>query len=226
MELKLYEEVMLLALRDDKGTVTSSFTEYALAGAVMAELILAKRITVDSSKKKMVSLINAKPMSDDVLDRAMSKIKGSKRKVSLANWVTKIAGMKRLRLDIAYQLCDKGVLKAQQERVLLIFNREVFPEINPEPEQKILQRIEAAITGNDKTLPPKTAVLVSLCNGAGLLKDNIDAQILKDNKQRIEQISKGECIGDATKEIIVACQTAIFIAAIMPTVITTVVATG
>ena len=126
MELKLYEEVMLLALRDDKGTVSNSFTEYALAGAIMAELILAKRITVDSSKKKKVALINAKPMADAVLDRALSKIKGSKRQISLANWVTKIASLKQLRLDIAYQLCDKEVLKAQQERVLLIFKREVF----------------------------------------------------------------------------------------------------
>ena len=38
--LFLYEEIMLLALRNQKGTVATSFSEHAVAGAVLAELNL------------------------------------------------------------------------------------------------------------------------------------------------------------------------------------------
>ncbi len=42
-QLFLYEEAMLLALRDEKGTVMTSFPDQVVAGAVLAELLLDGR---------------------------------------------------------------------------------------------------------------------------------------------------------------------------------------
>jgi hypothetical protein len=51
-KLHLHEEVLLLALKDDKGTPFAT-TQYgfAMAGAMVAELVLAERIDLEDSKR-------------------------------------------------------------------------------------------------------------------------------------------------------------------------------
>jgi hypothetical protein len=47
--LFLYEEVLLLALRNRTGT-TTAYPEHAIAGAILAELLLSRRITVEAAQ--------------------------------------------------------------------------------------------------------------------------------------------------------------------------------
>jgi len=42
--LYFYEEILLLALKDKAGVTSVAFLEQSIAGAVLAELLLAKRI--------------------------------------------------------------------------------------------------------------------------------------------------------------------------------------
>ena len=52
--LHLHEELLLLALRDDAGTIAQGTTiSYAMGAAVLAELLLHERIAVDDTKKKI-----------------------------------------------------------------------------------------------------------------------------------------------------------------------------
>ena len=55
--LFLYEEIMLLALRNESGTIAANYTEYVVAGAVLAELLLDRRIAVDATRKQLVDLL-------------------------------------------------------------------------------------------------------------------------------------------------------------------------
>ena len=51
--LFLHEEIMLLALHDEKGTVAwGTYYQYALGGAILAELLLNNLISIEVSKKK------------------------------------------------------------------------------------------------------------------------------------------------------------------------------
>ena len=73
--LFLHEEIMLLALRDEKGTFEfGSMYNYALAGAILAELLLAGRISVESGKKKLIDLMSREPMGDPVIDECLQEI--------------------------------------------------------------------------------------------------------------------------------------------------------
>lgn len=66
--LFLHEEVMLLALKDEEGTIGSAMYNYAIGGAVLAELLLNKRISIEKSKKKkFVNVINTEPLGDLLL---------------------------------------------------------------------------------------------------------------------------------------------------------------
>jgi len=66
--LPLQEEILLLALRDREGTFAPcSHLPYALAGAMLAELLLAGRIRVDEAdRKRRVQVMDPKPLGEPV----------------------------------------------------------------------------------------------------------------------------------------------------------------
>jgi hypothetical protein len=217
--LFLYEEIMLLALRNEQGTVTTGFLEYAVAGAVLAELLLDRRITVDKTRKTLVDLHNTQPTGDPIIDECMEIMKTGKRRMSLSAWVARLTGIKKLRYKVAQQLCNRGILRADEDKVLYIFTRKIYPEIDPVPEEKIVERLRAAIFSANDQLEPRTVVLISLADGADLLSETFGRKEVKSREKRIEQIINGEMTGQATKEVIAACQSAAVVAAIiMPTI--------
>lgn len=221
MKLHLYEEVMLLALRDEAGTLATSYVEYAVAGAVFAELLLAGKVAVSDDKKKRVELIDATLVDDPIIDECLTILTSRTKSLPVQDLLPKFADIKDLKHKVARQLCERDILRAEQDKILFIFTRTTYPEVNPEPEQQILKRIHSAIFTQQDDIDPNTMVLISLAKGAGLLEQNFDKKALKEHKARIEQIVKGELAGDATKEVIMAYETAVFIATIVPTLITT-----
>ena len=220
--LFLHEEVMLLALRDDEGTLAIGFTEQVLVGAVVAELLLESRISVEGSRKHLVNVEDKTPTGDPILDECLEKIAGSKRRASLHNWVSSLASTQKLGHKVAQQLCKREILRADEDKVLFVFKRRIYPEIDPEPEKLIVERLRSAIFTEQDVLDPRTVVLVSLANWSGILRQTFGRKEIKARKQRIEQITKGELTGKATMEVIVACQAAVMVATIIPAVTTTV----
>ena len=221
--LFLYEEVMLLALRDEEGTIASgTMYQYAIGAAILAELLLNKRISVEeASKKKLINLISSTPFGDPLIDQCLEKIGNAKRRASLQTWVSRFAGIKNLKHRAAQQLCDRGILRATEGSILLIFTRKIYPELNPIPEQKLIERLRQAIFSDSRDIDPRTVVLVSLANSTGLLNIVFDKKKLKARKARIKEISNGEITGKAATEAIQALQAAIMVTCIMPAVMTT-----
>jgi hypothetical protein len=64
-------------------------------------------------------------------------------------------------------------------------------------------------------------VLVALAHSAGILKVVFDKKKLKGRKKRLEQVVKGDVVGEATREAIQAMQAAVVVAAVVPTVVAT-----
>ena len=222
-ELYLHEEIMLLALRDEEGTIASgTMYQYAIGAAVLAELLLSQRIVVDQSgKRKLVDLASSVPVGEPLLDHCLEKITTAKRRAALQTWVSRFAGVKNLKHRVARQLCERGILRADEDKVLLLFTRKIYPEVNPEPERELIERLRQAIFTDTTDVDPRTVVLVSLARAAGLLKVPFDKKMLKARKARIEQIINGEITGKAAQEAIQAMQAAVMVAVIMPAIMTT-----
>jgi len=222
--LKLYEELVLLGLKDEKGTfVTSTTLLYAIGGAVISELLMQERIKLELVKKNnYVKIIDTKPTGDEILDETINKFKNSKKDRYINDWVQTIAGLKKLLHRIAVQLCNKGILKADEDKVLLIFTRKIYPEINPKPEREIIERLRKAIFTDTKDVDPNTIILLSLAKNAELLNYTFDRKELKSRKDRIESLIKGEITGAAAKAVVEAIEAAAIVAAvIIPAVIVT-----
>jgi Golgi phosphoprotein 3 len=217
--LFLYEEITLLALRDREGTATIDYLGFAIAGAVLAELLLDGRIAVDGSRKPLIDVRDARATGDPILDECLQTLQSAKRRASLKSWVSKLGGNNKLRDKVALQLCERKILRADTGTVLFFFTRKVYPEIDPAPEKEIIGRLHAAIFSEHDSLDARTAVLVSLANGAQLLRKLFGRKEIKERKQRIQQIAKGELSGQATLEAITAMQAAVFVAIIVPAII-------
>ena len=219
--LYLHEEIMLLALQDKKGTIFSgTMYNFAIGGAILAELMMAKRIDIEEvKKKKYARVLSPTPLGDPMVDECLSKLVGAKRRDQLKMWVSKFATTKRLKHRVAEQLSRRSILRIDEDKILGIFTRKIYPEVDPRPERELIERLRQAIFGDGGEIDPRTVVLLSLANSADLLKLVFDKKQLKSRKARIEKVVNGELTGKATKEAIQAMQAAVMVACITPTII-------
>ncbi len=218
--LYLHEEIMLLVLRDEQGTIEfGAWYNQALGAAVLSELLIADRITIDEGKKHLVNLLSDRPMGDPVIDECLEKIATAKRRASATNWVSRFGNLKQLKHRVAQGLCQKNILRADEDKVLLLFKRRIYPEINPAPERQLIERLHQAIFTEEEPDDVRTVVLVSLANACDLLKYTFDKKQLKGRAKRIEQLSNGDVIGSAAKEAIQALQAAVIAAATVPVMV-------
>jgi hypothetical protein len=215
-QLFLHEEIMLLARRDREGTVASGTNfQYAIGGAVLAELLLEGRVAVETKrKKKYLQLTDSTPFGNTVIDECLRKVTDAKKRAHLQTWVSRFASVKKLKHKVASQLCRRGILRSDEDKVLLIFSRRIYPEINPEPERRIMDRLKETIFTDTENVEPRTAVLLSLAKSADVLKVNFDKKRLKARKDRIERIIDGEVTGKATKKAIEAMETVVMLSVI------------
>ena len=219
-DLCLHEEILLLALRDEEGTIASgTLYQFAISGAILADLLLQNRITVDESKRKLVNVVSSKPTGDALIDECLAKMHVAKRRASLQTWVSRFAGIAKLKHRIAEGLCDRGILREREATVLLFFTRRTYPEANPVPERELLKRLRKTIFTDVQKLDPRTVVLVSLAHRSGLLKVTFDKKRLKERKARIERIVSGDLTGHAAKAAIEAMQAAAMVAVMVARVL-------
>ena len=220
--LDLHHEVLLLTLKNEEGVPDfGNNYSYGMAGAMLAELLLRERIEVEEDrKKKFLKLRDPAPVGEPALDAALLKMAAAKRRATLQTWVMRL-GTQNLKHVVAGELCRRNVLRADEDKVLLIFTRKIYPELDPRPEREIVQRLREAIYRDSSNVDPRTAILVSIANAANVLKNVFPKDELKSRKERIERVGAGQVGGAATREAIQAAQTAATMAAIMPALIVT-----
>lgn len=129
--------------------------------------------------------------------------------------VALLSSTKDLKNPVALELCRKGILCANKDKVLLIFSRRVYPEVDPRPERAIARRLREAIFRDGSDVDPRTAVLVALAARTGILAATFGKQEVADRKDRIERITQGHATSaatdQATKAAMDAAMTAIFL---------------
>ena len=216
--LTLYEEVILLALCEERGTINSSYVNYAVAAAIVAELLLRERISIDEGRGKLINVESTALFADPILDEAIQLLSSAKRRKKLNSWVQKFSTIKNLRHKVAEQLVRKGIVKADTDKVLFLFTRKVYPELNPVPEKQLRERLRQAVLSEETEIETRTTVLLSLLKGARLIQQVFSRKELREHKKRIERITEGDLLGGATKELISACEAAIMVAVIIPAI--------
>lgn len=206
--LYVHEELTLLALRDREGTfVFGRSYSLAIGGAILAELLLAGRVAVEEGKKKRVDVVDRTPLGEPLLDECLAEIADAKRPQNAPGWVGRFSRKSKIAHRVAEGLCRRGILRTDEKKVLLIFSRKVYPEVDPGPERELLERLRAAVFENGD-VEPRTAIALALAHSCRLLDLSFERRELKRRKERIRAVTAGEATGATTREAIEAVQAA------------------
>ena len=209
-ELHLHEQLMLVALRDEKGTLESNATmyAYALGGAMLAELSLTGKIRIGDDKRAFVDLVDRSPLGEPVLDECLDKVATAKRRARATTWVQRFANTKRLRHRVAQGLCRRGILRDDEDKVLLFFSRKLYPTIDPVPERRLVERLRTAVFNDSRSMDPETVIVVALANATGLLPIHFDKKDLRRRKRHLKRLTEGTMAGTAAQQAVLAAQQA------------------
>ena len=218
-ELTIYEEAMLLSLDDERGTALSTWHTQAVAGGILAELVLLGRVQVGPAPRRLAKVVEEASTGNEIMDEALAKMATGRRR-PLRDWLTTISGLPRLTRRVAEELCDRGILRAREGKILWLFPTTSYPEADTRPERAILKRLRQAVSGA-KEVDPRTTVLLGLAHHTELLRRVLPARLLKLRRKRIKDVINGDATAAATREVIQAVQTAMMVAVMVPILIST-----
>ena len=207
-DLHLHEQILLLALRDRKGTPESGsgYARLAMGGAILAELALSGRISVDEGKWARVEAVSgADGPRDEILAEALALVRDRKRRQSAAEWLQSFSRLRSLQQRTALGLCQRGILRSTEARVLLVFNRKAYPTVDPGPENELVARLHDTVTG-DGDVDPAVGVVVSLAFATDLLEINLGRKPVRARTRRIKDIVAGRCLAAGGHPAVVSQQ--------------------
>lgn len=209
MDLKLYEDLLILGLDDKTGEIKNNLltaVPYGIAGALLIELELHNRVKID---QKNVSLIDNSPTGDKLLDSSIELLKKEKSDKTIEHWIRHFVNDIDNLIDLIIEgLCDKNILKTEEKKILWIIPVERHPksDFTYEAVTRILIR-ELVLEG---TIPNKRQkALLSLVKYANLVDELFLHDEISQANAIIEDICSDDEIGPAVRQVNVEVSTAI-----------------
>ena len=192
--LTLPEELMLLALRDEKGSVifsASTALPYGLAGAVLLELFFKGKITYGNKK---IQVIDKSTIDDPVLNEALNLIKNSSKDRNPKYWVQKINNkVKKLKQRVIDNLVKQQILNREGHKILWFFNIDRYPTLDVVPEMEIRTTIRNIVL-NDHEATEREIALLSLMKACSLINEVFQRSERKLAKKKIKELLENQKI--------------------------------
>jgi len=208
MTLTLPGELTLLALDGETGRsrVESMDLDALLAGAVLTELVLRDRITLDGRR---VCGAEAVPTGEPLLDDALARVARERRSRTLDWWVAHLRkGLGRQVLD---DLVARGLVRMESRRMFGIFPATRVPETDGVAEELIRTRLNMVVLdGVDPD--PRTAALAALLT-APLARRVWSAADIKAARARLRALAQRDTVAASVRRAIETAQTALLVVA-------------
>ena len=223
----LAEDVLLLLIHDVTGkkVVDTTRLDLALAGGVLVDLTTLGRVDVsgpgDQVKEGRLVVRDAQPTGDLVLDEALRRISamGPKKPEKVLPALTK-----GLREALLGSLVGRGILRAQEGRILGIFPTRSWPAVDSSHERQVRTGLrEVLVTG--RTPAQREAALVSLLQAIDQVPHALgDVGVpARELRRRAKDISNGgfadaavrravQAVNAATTAAVTTATTAAFVA--------------
>jgi hypothetical protein len=227
MTLTLIDQLTLLALDDNKGVFIPDSTtfSYAIAGAVILELVLEEQIDISDD------LVTVKPgarTDNPVLNQFLEMIRESKKQRKIKSWLEKI-GQKgdEIKKETLAKLIDDGILVKKEEKILWVFQVDKFPTHNPRPENQLRGRLYDIVINHHKP-DLKEVMILNLVESCRLEEEVFGKEKARVFKKEMERIKAEDHIsGVVNKTVKEICEAVNALLVIMiATAVTTNVVTG
>ena len=212
------EDVLLLLTDDTTGRtlVDGTRRDVAVAGALVGELASVGRLGVTRTtglfRRTEVRVVDATPVGDDVLDDALRRAGGWGGSSPAAVLERVRKGNPRER--VYDRLAARGILRAEQGRVLGIFPTTAWPASDSAHEAEMRRGLhDVLVVGRPPTA--REAALVALLAGVdGLAKVMADTGLPKrELNARAKRAAPDDIGGEAVRKALEAIQSAVAAAA-------------
>jgi hypothetical protein len=212
------EDLLLLLTADDTGKLAASGTsvDAALGGALLAELALAERVDVAGRGQRVregrLVVRDAGPTGDSVLDGALAAV-GDKEGKKPESVVAALG--KRTRVQLYERLAGRGLVRAEETRILGVFPRHRWPAEHAGHEADVRACLVTALR-DGVTTDARTAALVSLLFALKVVHKAVDPASIglskRDLNARAERIAEGNWAAKAVRSAIASSDAAIIAA--------------
>jgi len=217
MILSLAEELLLIALKDEKGTVVNASAlglPFGLAGATLMELSQCGRVRIEN---KRLIIADPKPTGQPLWDECLQKIGEKEKPKSVRYWISRFGSRKTLHNGYLDLLVQKNILKRESKRILWVFSSTRYPMTDSRPETEERNRLRRLVLdeapGNSQTY-----MLLSLVRACDLVGEVFSKAEKKEAKKRIEALVKSEAFGKAVSDEIAGVITACIVASMAASV--------
>jgi hypothetical protein len=207
----LAEDLLLLLYDDETGRpITGSpGLDYALAGAVLAELTILGKANIagagENTRKGRLKVLDATPTGDALLDDRLAIVSGragSKPK----DLIGKLS--RKLRDQVLARLAERGILRADKHRVLGLFPVTRWPAQDARHEDELRLALDNVLKLGAEP-DDRTAALVALLSALNVVPkvvpDVVDKKALK---RRVKEISGSAWAAEAVRQAVRARQAA------------------
>ena len=181
------EELLLLAYRP-RGTpsVNLEMLDYTLSAAVLAELIIQNRVTLENGHLRVRA---PEPTGDTELDETLQRLATHPGPPPAFGdwWISMYTPERRSRL--LARLVQRGVMTAETRRYLRIFKEEVFPDRDPRPRESLHDRLRTALSGGRPDA--RASAFVSLAHACRVLPAFLSAE----ERRRAKEITARDPVG-------------------------------
>ena len=217
----LAEDLMLLLLDDEKGTITSmSNAQTVLGGALLLELALDGAVEVRKEgtwRQARVRPTGVPAPEEPLLVEALGAI--GERPRTAQDLVNRLG--KGLAGKLGDSLARRGIVERREQKVLGLFPRTVWPMIDSAHEEGVRRRLSDVLV-RGLTPDQRTAALVALLHAVGRAHRMVPLEGLPAGtvKARAKEIAEGAWAAQAVKDAVTAA-TAAITAAMVATTVTT-----
>jgi hypothetical protein len=208
--LRFAEEILLLALDEKTGrlhALPERALEFALAGALLAELAFINRLDADATH---IHLKDASPIGEPILDQALACLPKGEMKLTIQKALARIALKAGPIKELLFaELVRKGILQQKEQRYLWVLRERRYPVVDNHEEREVLARVRDVVLNASAIPDPKDVVLIGLMDACDLDHFVFTPEELDRCAERIKQICRMDFIVQALARAIGEIQQAI-----------------
>jgi hypothetical protein len=208
--LRFSEEILLMALDEKTGrlhAMPERALEFAIAGALLAELAFMNRIDTDTTD---LFVHDTSPIGDPLLDLALASLPRGESKMSIQKALARIALKAGPLKELLFaSLTNKGILQKREQSYLWTMRERRYPVIDDREEVEVRARIRNVVLHPDSIPDPQEVVLIGLMDACDLDYFVFSPEELDHYSDLIKQICRMDFIVQALTRAIGEIQQAI-----------------
>ncbi|WP_116948530.1 GOLPH3/VPS74 family protein [Jiangella endophytica] len=197
MDLLIVDDFMLLLLDDESGSPAGAGTlHYSLGGALLVDLALAGRITIES---KGVTVVDGPPLDDPLLDDALAKVAEKRRGTHALLFVLGQGLSDR----VTERLVERGLIRRETRKFLGLFRTTTWPADDVRHEAELRERLRRVLVGGEQP-DARTAAIIALLNAINVLHIVVSGPDLpwRTVANRASEIQQGEWATDPATQAV------------------------